>query len=115
VFDLEAREQRHVVAVALDAIDVARHDRAHEGAGLLVDLVGVDQDLADVRLEVVTDGADDQAAFQIDQEGAALLLGGAFDGGPQLQQVVQVPLQFFGLRPMAAVRAIRLMPLGTSS
>jgi hypothetical protein len=26
-----------------------------------------------------------------------LLLGGAFDGGPQLQQVVQIPLQLFGL------------------
>jgi hypothetical protein len=70
VFDLEAGEQRHVVAVALDAIDVARHDGAHEGAGLLVNLVGVDQDFADFRLEVVADGANDQAAFQIDQEGA---------------------------------------------
>ncbi len=97
VFDLEAREQRHVVAVTLDAIDVARHDSAHEGASLLVYFVGVDQDFADVRLEVVADGANDQAAFQVDQEGAGLLLGGAFDGGPQLQQVVQVPLQFFSL------------------
>src|SRR5574343_671613 len=97
VFDLEAREQRHVVAVAFDAVNVARHDRAHEGAGLLVNFVGVDQDFADIRLEVVANGANDQAAFEIDQEGAALLLGGAVDGGPQLQQVVQVPLQFFGL------------------
>jgi hypothetical protein len=65
--------------------------------GLLVNLVGVDQDLADFRLEVIADGTDDQAAFQIDQERAALLLGSTFDGTPQLQQVVQVPLQFFGL------------------
>jgi hypothetical protein len=62
-------------------------------------------------VEVVADGADDQAGFLVDQEGAALGLGGAVDGGPQLQQVVEVPLQFFGPRPMPAVRAIRLMPL----
>jgi len=92
VFDLEAREQGYVVTIAFDAIDVARHDRAHEGAGLLVDFVSVDQNLADIRLEVIADGANDQAAFKIDQESTALLLGGAIDGGPQLQQVVQVPL-----------------------
>jgi hypothetical protein len=39
-------------------------------ARLFVDFVGIDQDFADVRLEVVADGADDQAAFLIDQEGA---------------------------------------------
>src|SRR5574343_1101850 len=97
VLDLEAREQLHVVAVALDAIDVARHHRAHKGACLIKDLVGIDQDFADVRLEVIANGPNDQAAFEIDQEGAALLLGGTVDGGPQLQQIVQVPLQFFGL------------------
>ena len=97
VFDLEAREQRHVVAIAFDAADIGRHDRAHEGAGLFKDLVGVNQDFADVRLEVVADGANDQRTFEIDQEGTGLLLGGTFDGAPQLQQVVQVPLQLFCL------------------
>ena len=48
VLDLEARKQRHVVAVELDAVDVGRHDVAHEGARLLVDVFGVDQDFADV-------------------------------------------------------------------
>ena len=97
MFDLEAREQRHIVAVALDAVDVARHHGAHEGLGLFIDFVGVDQDLADVRLEIIADGADDQRALEVDQEGARLLLSGAFDGGPQLQQVVEIPLQLFGL------------------
>ena len=97
VLDLEPGEERHVVAVAFDAVDVTRHHGGHEGRGLLVDLVGVDQDLADVGLEVVADGADDQAALEVDQEGAGLLLGGAFDGAPQLQQVVEIPLQFLGL------------------
>ena len=46
--------------------------------------------------EIVADGADHQAAFLIDQEGAFLRAGGAVDGFPQAQQVVQVPLEFFG-------------------
>ena len=96
MLDLEAREQRHVIAVELDAVDVVRHDVAHELLRLLVDGLGVDQDFADVRVEVVADGADHQARFLVDQERAVLLLGGAFDRAPQLQQVVQVPLQFFG-------------------
>jgi hypothetical protein len=67
----------------------------HELLGLFEDVVGVDQDLADLGVEVIADGADDQAGFLVDQEGAALGLGRAVDGGPQLQQVIEVPLQFF--------------------
>ena len=97
VFDLEAGEERHVIVIALDAADVARHDRAHEGARLLIDIVGIDQDFANVRLEVVADGANDQTAFEVDQERTRLLTSCAFDGCPQLQQVIQVPLQLFGI------------------
>ena len=97
VLDLEAREQRDVVVVALHAVDVLRHHVGHELARLLIDVVGVDEDLADVGLEVVADGADDEAALLVDQEGAVLGLGGAVDGAPQLQEVVEVPLQLFGV------------------
>ena len=96
VLDLEAREQRHVVLVELHAIHVGRHHVAHELLRLLVDRFGVDQDLADVRMEVVADRADDEARFLVDQVGAGLHLGGILDGAPQLHQVVQVPLQLFG-------------------
>jgi hypothetical protein len=96
VLDLEAREQRHVVAVELDLVDVVRHHVRHELLRLLVDVVGVDQDFADVGREIVADGADHQAAFLIDQERAFLRGGGAVDGFPQAQQVVQVPLEFLG-------------------
>jgi hypothetical protein len=92
VLDLEAREQRHVVAVQLHLADVARHHGGHERLRLLEDLVGVDQDLADVGLEVVADGADHQARLEVDEERLLRLIRpGALDRGPQLHQVVEVP------------------------
>jgi len=93
VLDLEAREQRRVVAVAFHAGGMLGHDVRHELLRLVVHVVGVDQDVADVGIEVVADGADHQARFLVDQEGALGALGGAVDGVPQLEQVVQVPLQ----------------------
>ena len=93
MLDLEAAEQRRVVAVALDLVRRLRHHVGHELLGLVVDVVGVDQDLADVGGEVVADRADHQRRFLVDQERALAGLGGAVDGGPELEQVVQVPLQ----------------------
>ncbi|MNS73921.1 hypothetical protein D3C72_1073800 [compost metagenome] len=94
VLDLEAAEQGRVVAVALHAGGMLGHDVRHELLRLVVDVVGVDQDVADVVIEVITDGADDERRFLVDQEGALAALGRAVDGGPQLEQVVQVPLEF---------------------
>src|SRR5215510_6220548 len=96
VLDLEAREEGHVVLVELDAGHVRRHDVAHELLRLLVDGLGVDQHLADVLVEIVADGAYHQARFLIDQEGAALLLGRALDGSPELQKIWKVPVQLLG-------------------
>ena len=93
MFDLEAAEQRRVVAVALDLVRRLGHHVGHELLGLVVDVVGVDQDLADVGGEVVADRANDQRAFLVDQERALARLGRAVDGAPQLEHVVQVPLQ----------------------
>ena len=52
MLDLEAREQRHVVVVTLDAIHRARHHVAHELLGLFEDVVGVDQDFPDLTTAV---------------------------------------------------------------
>jgi hypothetical protein len=60
VFNLEAREQGGIVTVALHAIGLIGHHVQHELMGLLVDVVGVDQDLADVGGEIIADGPDDQ-------------------------------------------------------
>src|SRR2546426_4555693 len=104
MFDLEAREQRHVVAVTLHPPDVVGHDVAHERHRLLEDGIGVDQDLADVGLEVVADCADDEAAFLVDEERRrvedlafwiASRLVRIDDLAPQLEQIAQVPLQLF--------------------
>ncbi|MCY1171361.1 hypothetical protein D9M73_114690 [compost metagenome] len=95
VFDLETREQRCVVAVAFDAVLMLGHHVGHELLGLLVDIVGVEQDVADVAVEVIADGADHQAGFLVNQESALAALAGAFNCRPELDQVVQVPLQFW--------------------
>ena len=93
VFDLETAEQRCFIAVAFDAGGMLGHDVGHELLRLVVDVVGIDQDVADIVVEVIADGADHQTRFLVNQErtfGAA----GAVDRAPEFEQVVQVPLQF---------------------
>src|SRR5574340_968373 len=99
VLDLEAREQRYVVHVAFDAVHVVRHDRTHERHRLFVDVLRVDQDFADFRVEVVADGAHHETAFQVDQRRRFFGLRRALNRIPQLLEVVQVPLQFFLVAP----------------
>ncbi|OIQ81952.1 hypothetical protein GALL_362810 [mine drainage metagenome] len=112
MLDLEAREQRQVVAVALDAADVVGHHVRHELVRLLVDVLGVDQDLADVAGEVIADRAYDQRRFLVDQEGAFLRIAGLVDRAPQLQQVVQVPLQFLDAAADAGGARDQAHPVG---
>ncbi len=94
-FDLEAVEQRDVVLVVLELAQALRHHLLHELARVGVELVGVDQDLADVRAQVVAQGTDDQPRFLVDQERARLGQRRLGDRLPGLQQVIQVPLQLF--------------------
>src|SRR6185503_2720796 len=63
---------------------------------------GIDEDLADVRLQVVADRPDHQARLEVDQERARdiapvgsrrAVRPGGFDRAPELQQVVEIPLQ----------------------
>ncbi|OTP73509.1 hypothetical protein PAMC26577_17710 [Caballeronia sordidicola] len=97
VFDLETGEEGYVVVIALNFAQVIRHHDVHEGAGLVMDLGGIDQDFADIRLEVIADRADHEAGFEINQHRLAgyAALRRRFHRAPQLHQVVQVPLQFF--------------------
>ena len=93
--DLVAREQRHAVFVAFELALVVRHHLADELQRLVKGAFVIDQDLADIRAQVVADRADDDVAFLVDQEGRSTVGGGVFNGRPQLQQVIEVPLQLF--------------------
>ncbi len=57
MLNLEARKQRRIVAVAFDAGGVFRHHMRHELLRLLVHIVGVDQDVTNVMVEVVANRA----------------------------------------------------------
>ncbi len=96
-FDLEAVEQRDVVLVMLELAQGLRHHLLHELLGGLVQLLGVHQDLADIGAQVVTQGAHDQARFLVDQERGRLGQRRFGDRLPHLQQVIQIPLQLFGI------------------
>jgi hypothetical protein len=87
-FDLVAREQRHRFLVELEFAQVVRHDLLHELARVLVELLVVDEDFADVVAQVVAQGADDELGFLVDQERRVTRLRGVGDRLPQLQQVV---------------------------
>src|SRR5690554_899343 len=99
--DLEAVEQGHAVFVQLDLAGVLRHHLTDEVESLIAHGRVVDQYFTDILTQVVADGADDDVAFLIDQEGATAFTGGTLDGFPQLQQIIQVPLQFLGAAAQA--------------
>ena len=65
---------------------------------------------APVGMEVIAYGANDRLGSQVDQKCAGLRLRRAVDRLPELQQVVQVPLQLFERATDTAVQAITLMP-----
>ena len=73
-----------------------RHDLLHKAQSFFVGGIGVDQYFTDVLTQVVTDGADDNVAFLQQQARSRALVGGALDGVPQVNQIIQVSLQFFG-------------------
>ena len=60
VLDLEPAEQRCVVAVALHARGMLGHDVGHELLRLVVHVIGVDQDVANVVVEVIANRANHQ-------------------------------------------------------
>ena len=101
-FDLETVEQRRGVFVQLELAQVLRHHLLHEIARVREHFLAVDEDLAHIRAQVVTQGADDEAAFLIDQEWRGLGQRGIGDGFPHLQQVIHVPLQLFRVAPDAS-------------
>ena len=60
MFDLEAAEQRRVIAVALHTGGMLGHDVGHELLRLVVHVIGVNQDIANIVVEVIANRADDE-------------------------------------------------------
>ena len=71
VFDLEAGEQRHVVCTALTRLTLPGMTWLMNWRAWAWISLGVDEDFANVGLEVIADGANHQAAFLEDQNGAS--------------------------------------------
>ena len=68
----------------------------HELVRLLVNIVGINQDIANFRVEIVAQRTHDQIAFLINQKSALACFARAINGIPQFDEVVQIPLQLFG-------------------
>ena len=68
MLDLKTREEGRFFSVALHAAHHVGHDVGHELTRLLVNIVRIDEDFADVGLEVVADCADDEVALFNDEE-----------------------------------------------
>ncbi len=60
----------------------------HELFGLVVNFIGVDEHFADIRAEIIANGANNKAAFLVNQECAVGRFPGSVDGSPELQQVI---------------------------
>ena len=99
--DLVTGEQRRVVVIQLQLVLKIGHHLLHERLGLVVDLFGIDQDFADVLAQVIADRADDDVGFLVHQEGRFTGFRRLGDRAPQLEQVVEVPLQFLGAAAQA--------------
>ena len=90
------REKRGgVILVEFQTACVGRHHIRHEFGNFFVHFGVVNQDFADVGAEVVADGADEQRAFHKEQIGLLVGVARFFDGLPQFEQVVEIPLQLF--------------------
>ena len=105
VLNLKTRVQRNVIDIAFDAVRIVRHDHTHERLRLLENFLRINQNFADVGLEVVANRANYQRRFKVNQKrrgvGAHALCIGirlrrAINCLPQLHQVIHVPLQLFG-------------------
>ena len=94
-FDLETAEQRHRIFVQLDLTLISRHHLLDKIHGFDMNFRVVDQNFTHILTQVVTHRTNDNVAFLIHQERSWTLIGCTFNGIPQLDQVVQIPLKFF--------------------
>ena len=109
--DLVSREDRDVVVVELELAQVARHEALHVVLRLGEDLLLVDQDFTDVVGQVVAQRPQDRLALLVDQERGRAAVRCLRDRVPDVDQVVEVPLQFLGSAPDAGRAHDRAHPV----
>ena len=97
--DLVPAEQGGVVGIELHPVPVTGHHLLDELRGFGERLLAVDEHLTDVLAQVIPNGPQDDVVLLIDQRGSLLLAAGGLDGLPQLEEIVEVPLQFLGAAP----------------
>ena len=84
-----------MVFIEFQTTYVARHDVAHKLGNLVINLLIVHQNFADVGTEIVADGADEQRAFHEEEVRVVMRFSCFFDRLPELFEVVQIPFQLF--------------------
>ena len=95
-FNLVSTEQGNGIAVRLELGGIVRHDLSYKGGSFRVRCFALNQYLADISSEVIPDGSQYSAVFLVKQGRVRLFLFSGLNGLPNLQQVVQIPVQFLG-------------------
>ncbi len=98
-FNLVAAEQRNIIFVELEFVDVVRHHLLHELFRIFKYLGVIDQNLPNIIAKMIPKGSNEQVTFLVDQERSGPINCRLFNGSPQLQEVIEVPLKFFGFPP----------------
>ena len=93
-FHAGAVKQGHRIGIKLHFAGMARHQRLHEGAGLLVPGLAIDIDFVDFAGIDVADRPLDEIAVFIDQRRRAGVQGGFADFVPQPGEIIEIALDF---------------------
>ena len=90
-------EQRHFALIQFDfAGKIRTADSSDVLACQFQNFRVIDEDLTDVRAQVITERADDNITFLMDQEWCRAAFSNFFDGFPVLDTVLEIPAQGIG-------------------
>ncbi len=96
-FDLVMAEQRDFAGVKLNfATEIRTTQCGDMLASQLQHFRVIDKDFADILTQIVTESANDNVTFLMDQERSRAAVSGLFNGFPMFHAEAQVPLQRFG-------------------
>ena len=90
--DPEARENRLRLLVELDGLRMARREHAHEVLGFLIALLAGHQDLVDILVVEIADGALDERPFLMNERGSRRFQRELADILPEPQEIFEVAL-----------------------